>query len=133
MSVLKVEIADTMSLQRQGLMFRESLDSDSGMIFKFSNPQVLKFWGVNTYLPLDIAFVSSDNIILSIEQIKPMSKTGVSSNINCQFAIEANIDYFAQNDINVGDKIKCEQDDLGFPVVVFKKTKGNPEKILNIQ
>ena len=75
---LKVEIADTPSKHQQGLMFREKLGEDDGMLFKFKYPQNLKFWGVNTYVPLSIAFVSKDNIIEKIEYISPGDESVVS-------------------------------------------------------
>jgi len=120
MTVLKIEIADTLIKQRDGLMFRKELANDSGMAFKFGDPQVLKFWGLNTYIPLDIAFVSPDNKIIKIDYIKPMSMHTVTSDGDCLYAIEANVGYFADNDVVIGDEVSFDEDD-GFPVVVFKK------------
>ena len=123
-TVLKIEIADSPTLQEHGLMFRKSLDEDAGMLFKFSTPSVLKFWGMNTYIPLDIAFVSPENKIVKIEHIKPYCLSGVSSDMDCHLAIEANIDFFAKNGISVGDKVDIEKDKDGFHIVSFKiKTK----------
>ena len=59
--MLKVEIADSPSTLERGLMYRKKLDYDSGMLFVFKRSQNLKFWGRNTYIPLDIAFVNKDN------------------------------------------------------------------------
>lgn len=112
---LKVEIADTPSKQQQGLMFREKLGEDDGMLFKFKYPQDLKFWGVNTYIPLSIAFVSKDNIIEKIEYISPGDEKMVSSGCDCDKAIEANYDFFDKNKIWIGDKISIvENEDTTF-------------------
>jgi hypothetical protein len=116
---LKVEIADTPSLREQGLMFRNELEADSGMIFKFNRPQNLKFWGLNTYIPLSIAFVSQDNRITSIEQISPFSLKCVGSDVNCSIAIEANHDFFDKNGIGVGSSIDIIKDDKN-DYVIFK-------------
>ena len=117
-------MADTINKQRQGLMFRKSLAEDAGMAFKFSSPKILKFWGLNTYIPLDIAFISPENKITKITNIKPMSMKTVSSDTDCCVAIEANMDFFAKNNISVGDEISIDSDNNGFPIVRFKKVEG---------
>ena len=112
---LNVEIADTPSKQQLGLMFRDKLEEDNGMLFKFKNPQNLKFWGVNTYIPLSIAFVSEDNIIKKIEYISPGDESVVSSDYDCDKAIEANYDFFEKNKVWIGDKIHIvESEDTTF-------------------
>jgi len=116
---LKVEIVETPSMIERGLMFRKKLSDDSGMLFKFKRPQELRFWGLNTYLPLDIAFISSDNEIIKIGDIKPLSTKVVSSDKDCVMAIEANLDFFNKNKIGIGSKINIieENDDniyIGF-------------------
>lgn len=108
---LKVEIADTPSKHQQGLMFRHKLGEDDGMLFKFRNAQHLKFWGLHTYIPLSIAFVSSKNIIEKISYISPHSTKAVSSESDCILAIEANYDFFQKNKIIAGDKISIVEED----------------------
>jgi len=112
--MLYVEIADTPDLWRQGLMFRGHLPKNAGMLFKFNNPQILKFWGMNTYIPLDIAFVNNDNKIIKIDRIKTcfqkMSLSAVSSDDKCIIAIEANDGFFRNNEIKVGDMIHVKKD-----------------------
>jgi uncharacterized protein len=102
---LEAEVADTFFKHQEGLMFRKKLGENSGMVFKFKNPKKLKFWGLNTFIPLDIAFISDDNIITKISNISPFSTKIVSSDDKCNIAIEANYGYFNKNKINVGDKI----------------------------
>ncbi len=108
---LKVEIADTPSQHQKGLMFRNKLGEDNGMLFKFKYPQKLKFWGLNTYIPLSIAFVSKDNIIEKISYISPYSTKLVSSDIDCNSAIEANYNFFQKNKIGIGTKISVIEED----------------------
>jgi len=118
--MLYVELADTPDLWRQGLMFRKHLPENHGMLFKFDNSQVLKFWGLNTYIPLDIAFVDNDKKIIKIGRIKKMSMDGVSSEDKSIIAIEANDGFFANNKIKVGDSIDMTEDDGRFIVKFIK-------------
>lgn len=102
---LRVELAETPSMHERGLMFRKKIDDDSGMAFIFKNAQNLRFWGLNTYIPLDVAFVSPDRKIIKIEHISPLSTKTVCSEADCDMAIEANLGYFSDNKICIGDKI----------------------------
>jgi len=108
--MLKVEIADSPSKHQKGLMFRTSMPFDNGMLFIFSNNDYLKFWGVNTFIPLDIAFVKEGKIF-QIDKISPMSYKSVSSNEKCKIAIEANDGFFKRNKINIGDSVDIENKD----------------------
>lgn len=108
---LKVEVADTPSKQARGLMHRHSLRPDEGMLFKFDQPQNLKFWGVNTYIPLSIAFVSPEGQIKKISYISPFCESLVTSDVDCDRAIEANYDFFTENNIWTGDVIDIVDDD----------------------
>ncbi|HUS49089.1 MAG TPA: DUF192 domain-containing protein [Candidatus Paceibacterota bacterium] len=113
---LKVEISDTPAKLEHGLMFRPKLGENDGMIFKFSYPKKLSFWGLNTYIPLDIAFINTNNKISRISHISPLSTKIVSSDIPCDIAIEANYNYFKKNKIKVGDSIffKKITDKIGY-------------------
>ena len=118
--MLYVELADTPDLWRQGLMFRKHLADNSGMLFKFDSPQILKFWGMNTFIPLDIAFVDRNNEIIKIGRIKDMSLSAVSSDDKCIMAIEANDGFFSKQGVRVGDKVDITED-FGQHLVKFIK------------
>ena len=62
-----VEVARTPEEQAQGLMFRETLAPDRGMIFPHDPPRPASFWMKNTLIPLDIVFIRPDRTILRIE------------------------------------------------------------------
>ena len=109
---LLVEVANTSSLQERGLMFRNKLGENEGMLFKFEYPHKLRFWGINTYLPLDVAFISSDNKVVQLGHIKPLSSKVVESKIDCAMAIEANLGFFQENKVKIGDKIAITEDEL---------------------
>jgi uncharacterized membrane protein (UPF0127 family) len=100
---LNVTIADTPEKQARGLMFVKNMPKDDGMLFVFGRKQNLSFWGENTYIPLDIAFVDDDGRIQNIEVIDVLSRKSVQSKSACKYAIEANLGYFEKNGIRIGD------------------------------
>lgn len=108
MPKITVELAQSPAELAHGLMYRQTLEPDSGMLFKFQNFQEVNFWGKNTYIPLDIAFVYN-NEIMDIQHIAPMSTRMVNS--ACDLAIEVNAGYFSKNNIKVGNKIKIHQNE----------------------
>ena len=112
MTKLKIEIARSPSELAKGLMYRESLDQNSGMLFKFNQPTPISFWGKNTYIPLDVAFVKNDRIT-EIRHIVPMSCRLIHSSDICDAAIEANAGFFKQNNIIPGSMIKIMKDNDG--------------------
>ena len=107
MKYIKVEIADTPLSLAHGLMGRTELAKDAGMLFKFPYPTEARFWGKNTYLPLDVAFIHN-GCITAIKKIIPMSTKYVTSDGSCSMAIEANAGFFNQNGIKVGQRIRSD-------------------------
>jgi len=104
---LWVEIADDESTRTQGLMLRREMSNDEGMLFVFEYPQPLSFWMRNTYLPLDIAFVSPDYRILNILPMKPLDeKPRYNSAGTALYAIEVNQGWFARHGVKPGDWIR---------------------------
>ena len=65
----QIERAITLDQQARGMMFREKMDPDSGMLFEFDEPKIATIWMKNTPLPLDILFVRSNGKILKIEHM----------------------------------------------------------------
>lgn len=122
---LKIEIADTPFSREKGLMFRKKLPEDEGMLFQFDKPQKLKFWGLNTFIPLSIAFVSDDKI-KKIDSISPLSLKCVDSDDECSIAIEANHNFFDKNNIGVGSRIEIIEEKLQ-EYVLFKKGENNED------
>jgi len=108
---VNVEIADTPELLSKGLMFRKSLDKDAGMLFKFPDVIYASFWGANTYIPLDLAFITTDGTISGIENIVPLSTKGIYASFPCKYALEVNSGFFKENEIDVGSKIKINEDE----------------------
>lgn len=73
-TLFTVEIADTAALRERGLMFRQRLADDHGMLFDFAEPRPVSMWMKNTYIALDMAFIRADGVIAYIaENTKPKS------------------------------------------------------------
>lgn len=122
-NILYVDIADSPSKHQKGLMFVDNLSDDFGMFFEFPVNQTLNFWGENTFLPLDIAFVRSDGVIDQIDHITPLSKKVVNSKNKCKYAIEANSGFFEERGIGPGDRITLDK----------TTDKDNPHILFDIQ
>jgi hypothetical protein len=76
----QVEEAKTLDQQARGMMWREAMGEDEGMIFEFAEPKIATIWMKNTAIPLDILFVRSNGKILKIEHMaKPYTLRSASS------------------------------------------------------
>ena len=102
---LDLEIPSTPEAFSAGLMFRESLGKDSGMLFVFKEAGEKSFHMTNTTIPLDIAFINEDGIIETIKELKPLDETYVFSDARVLYAIEVNRGWFTENNVRVGDKV----------------------------
>ena len=90
----KVEIASTSAQHKIGLMHRENLPEDKGMLFIFKQEQALSFWMKNTLIPLDIIYISRDKKVVSISANTPPCKKdpcpGYPSKGNASYVLEIN-------------------------------------------
>lgn len=105
-NLLNVEVAATHEARATGLMHRESMDDDSGMIFIFDKEQSVSFWMKNTLIPLSIAYIGKDGLIQDIYDMKPLSLEGVpSKRSSVLYALEVNVGYFDKHSIKAGDLV----------------------------
>lgn len=102
---LRIEIPKTLGEFKTGLMFRESLDTNSGMLFVFEKVAQQSFHMSHTTIPLDIAFIDEEGCIESIKELVPLRKEPVYSNAQVLYALEVNRGWFKENEVKVGDKI----------------------------
>lgn len=100
---LFVEIVQNPDERALGLMNRDHLPENRGMLFVFQVSQPLSFWMRNTFIPLDIAFIDEAGKIVDIQTMEPLdeSKNYVSS-APAQYALEVNKGWFSRNNLKVG-------------------------------
>lgn len=103
----EVEVADDPAERAAGLMFRESLADNAGMLFIYPEPQPVQFWMKNTPLSLDIAFVRQDGTIARIaERTIPFSEDLIPSGENVIAVLEVKGGLMRQLGIDVGDRLR---------------------------
>lgn len=103
-----VSIAITEDEQRQGLMFVRSLPADNGMLFDFRRyqGQDIAMWMKNTYISLDMLFISCDFKIVDIyKNAVPMSLNAIKSEADYCYVLEVNGGDADLKEINIGDKV----------------------------
>jgi uncharacterized membrane protein (UPF0127 family) len=102
----RLEVADTDALRQKGLMRRDSMPKDHGMIFVFTDEAPRGFWMKNTRIALDIVYVDAKGKVVSIKQMKPFDVTTVPSDGPAQYAIELNQGTAADVGIKAGDALE---------------------------
>ncbi len=102
---LTVEIARTKHQRAQGLMYRDLLPRNEGMLFVFRQDKILSFWMKNTKIPLSIAFLDKNGKVTDIFHMEPYSLIPVTSRSKCKYALEVNLGFFKESGLEVGDRI----------------------------
>jgi uncharacterized membrane protein (UPF0127 family) len=110
---MTVEVADRGDQRAYGLMDRDELDADAGMIFIYEEVQSgdTGFWMYRTRIPLDIAYFDGAGRIVAIQQMMPCTSldpdrcSGYAAGVPFFGAVEANRGYFTRNGISVGDRV----------------------------
>lgn len=102
--VFNIEIADTHDKQQKGLMYRENIADDYGMLFVYTRVQETSMWMKNTPSPLDMLFIDNDGKILRIaENAKPFDERAISSHFPVRATLEIKGGQVAARGIKVGD------------------------------
>ena len=102
----QLELAKTPAERARGLMFRESLADEHGMLFDFGHPQPVAMWMRNTLIPLDILFIRSDGRISRITRnAEPLSDRVLESGEPVRAVLELRGGLTAERDIEPGDRI----------------------------
>ncbi|WP_299084004.1 DUF192 domain-containing protein [uncultured Paraglaciecola sp.] len=100
-----LEYAHTFEQRAQGLMHRESMCENCGMLFNFQQARMASMWMKNTLIPLDIAFIRADGIITDIKAMQPHDLSTTNASQPVYYAWEMNQGWFAKNGIQVGDTV----------------------------
>ncbi len=107
---IQVQLALTPSEQSQGLMHRDNLAPDHGMLFVFRSPGQRSFWMHNTLIPLDIGYFTADGMLREVYPMQPRDRTSVQSIRNdILYALEMNQGWFAENKIRPGARLNLDQ------------------------
>ena len=109
---IDIEIADNSYERQTGLMYRESMEDDQGMLFIYDDEAPRAFYMKNTYIALDIIYFASDSTAVSFQKnAQPQDESSLPSEEPAQFVLEVNAGLADDWNIEVGDKIDFERVD----------------------
>lgn len=103
--VIKAEVAGNEAEREYGLMYREKLGPNEGMIFLFGAPAGVCMWMKNTPLPLSVAFIDTSGKIVNIEDMQPQTTNSHCAKKPIAYALEMNLGWFKQKNIRPGTVI----------------------------
>ena len=106
MHLIRAEVAQTPEQRSTGLMFRQAMGQNEGMLFAFEDAGQQCFWMKNTLLPLSVAFVADDGSIVNIESMKPQTEDSHCSTKPVRFVLEMNEGWFGKRGIKPGFKLQ---------------------------
>lgn len=106
--LLTVELAADPPSREQGLMGRQSMAPDAGMLFIFPDRAPRAFWMRQTPLPLSIAFLADDGTIVHLADMQPHDDTLVPSRHPVRYALEVHQGWFAARGISVGAQARLQ-------------------------
>ena len=114
--ISRAEVAFTQKGRTIGLMFRDKLDNDHGMLFIYPQEKSLSFWMKNTKIPLSIAFINSEEIITQIDSMTPYSLMSHTSKEKVKYALEMEQGWFRKNGIRVGSKVSLSPEIMSLEI-----------------
>ena len=106
---IQVEIADNNEERVTGLMFREELCENCGMLFIFDDSEPRSFWMKDTLIPLDMIFIDENYEIVNIKHATPClegSCMTYDSGMKAKYVLELNGRFTDKNNIKIGDKLE---------------------------
>lgn len=108
-----VELAKTAEERSRGLMFRESLDSDKGMLFIFDKEGEYPFWMKNTLIPLDIIWINAkEEVVFISDNTQPCKEEfpclSINPGKNAKYVLEVNGGVAEKIGLKIGDKISIK-------------------------
>ena len=106
-TTVRAEVAGDDASRMQGLMFRKVMEKNEGMLFLFPSDSRMPFWMHNTYIPLDIFYISANHQIVDIaENTQPLSDELIQSKAIYRYGLEVNAGFAKQHQIKPGDKVE---------------------------
>jgi hypothetical protein len=104
--VIKAEVAANNAERQQGLMYRQKLGPNEGMVFLFDGPASICMWMKNTYIPLSVAFLDEGGKIINIEDMQPETTESHCAKKPARYALEMSLGWFKQKNIKPGTVIE---------------------------
>lgn len=102
-----VEVVDTPELRAKGLMYRQELAPDAGMLFDFKEERPVSFWMMNTYIPLDMIFITAAGEIANVHvNARPHDTTSIPSAGPVQYVLEIPGGRSVELGIEAGDTVE---------------------------
>lgn len=103
---LVIEVADTQERLSQGLMDRQTLSENEGMLFIFDDEQIRHFWMKNTFIPLSIGFFNKERVLVDIQDMEPVRSAieipkNYSSKKPAKYALEVKRGWFTRNKVRL--------------------------------
>jgi uncharacterized membrane protein (UPF0127 family) len=105
MHLIRAEVAAEYSTRGRGLMFRKSLAPNGGMLFIFDAAAIHCMWMKNTYIPLSVAFLDAQGVIINIADMQPHSEQSHCAARPVVYALEMAQGWFAERGIKAGTKL----------------------------
>ncbi|MBN1962104.1 MAG: DUF192 domain-containing protein [Deltaproteobacteria bacterium] len=104
-----VEVAISQKDHQRGLMYRQSLETNHGMLFIFKDEAIRSFWMKNTYIPLDMIFINSQlQVVGVIHNAKPLSLSSRSVDTPAKYVVEVNAGYAKHFGITRGTSVRFD-------------------------
>jgi uncharacterized protein len=102
---IEAEVAASDQNRQVGLMNRQTMPQQRGMLFVFTQPNTHCMWMRNTLIPLSVAFIDDEGYIINIEDMKPQTEDNHCARQPARYALEMNLGWFAQRGIKPGVKL----------------------------
>lgn len=104
-NLIHAEVAAAPAQRQQGLMYREKMATNDGMVFVFEGPAQVCMWMKDTLLPLSVAFIDGSGRIINIEDMQPQKLDSHCARKPATYALEMNQGWFRQKNIKPGTVI----------------------------
>jgi uncharacterized membrane protein (UPF0127 family) len=105
MHLIQAQVASSSEQRNTGLMHRQDMPANEGMLFVFEQPAQQCFWMKNTLLPLTAAFVADDGTIVNVADMKPQALDSHCSVKPVRYVLEMHQGWFAQKGLRAGSKL----------------------------
>jgi len=105
MHLIHAEVADTFATRMNGLMLRQSLGQNAGMLFVFDEDEAHCMWMKNTLIPLSVAFIDAKGTIVTVLEMQPHDETSRCATKPARYALEMGKGWFGKRGIKPGARL----------------------------